>query len=113
MKKENIQSRNRKLSAKGRKKHSSFSSSEMLKPFEKMYAAGYGMSSMGAMAASAAAAPYYMAGHHATASMHAAAAANSAAAAAHTGFTGMHTGMTSAAAGGFSPSSFGATMVSF
>ncbi|XP_040579367.1 uncharacterized protein [Lepeophtheirus salmonis] len=62
MKKENIQSRNRKLSAKGRKKHhSGFSSSDMLKPFEKMY--GYGMaSSMGAMAA-AAAAPYYMSGH--------------------------------------------------
>ena len=87
MKKENIQSRNRKLSAKARKKHSSFptmnphhpgvnpatASLDMLKPLEKMYgynamgmaaAAGMsGMSGMGGMggmaaAASAAVSPY-------------------------------------------------------
>ena len=86
MKKENIQSRNRKLSAKARKKHSSFpmnhqyppgvnpathaASLDMLKPLEKMYgynamgmaaAAGMsGMSGMGGMAAAASAAvsPY-------------------------------------------------------
>ena len=49
MKKENIQSRNRKLSAKSRKKHSSFASAaasiDMLKPLEKMY--GYGMAAAG------------------------------------------------------------------
>ena len=49
MKKENIQSRNRKLSAKSRKKHSSFASAaasiDMLKPLEKMY--GYGMAATG------------------------------------------------------------------
>ena len=84
MKKENIQSRNRKLSAKARKKHSSFpmnhhhhpgvnpaaASLDMLKPLEKMYgynamgmaaAAGMsGMTGMGGMAAAASAAvsPY-------------------------------------------------------
>ena len=87
MKKENIQSRNRKLSAKARKKHSTFpamnhhhpgvnpatASLDMLKPLEKMYsynamglaaAAGMsGMSGMGGMggmaaAASAAVSPY-------------------------------------------------------
>eukprot|EP00095_Tigriopus_kingsejongensis_P000706 maker-scaffold58_size443543-snap-gene-3.20 protein:Tk00706 transcript:maker-scaffold58_size443543-snap-gene-3.20-mRNA-1 annotation:"gata-binding factor 2" len=53
MKKENIQSRNRKLSAKARKKHSSFTPvADMLKPFEKMYgyagmAAAAGMGGMG------------------------------------------------------------------
>ena len=68
MKKENIQSRNRKLSAKTRKKHNSFAA-DMLKPFEKMY--GYGMTSAmtnpmsaaGGMAASS----YYMPPHHQTA----------------------------------------------
>lgn len=46
MKKENIQSRNRKLSAKARKKHSSFTSAaDMLKPLEKMY--GYGAMAAG------------------------------------------------------------------
>ena len=70
MKKENIQSRNRKLSAKARKKHSSFptmnphhpgvnpaaASLDMLKPLEKMYgynamgmAAAAGMSGMSGM----------------------------------------------------------------
>ena len=61
MKKENIQSRNRKLSAKARKKHSSFpmnhhhpgvnpaaASIDMLKPLEKMY--GYGAMGMAAAA---------------------------------------------------------------
>ena len=57
MKKENIQSRNRKLSAKSRKKHNSFTA-DMLKPFEKMYA-GYGMAGaaaagMGPMSSAAA-----------------------------------------------------------
>ncbi len=52
MKKENIQSRNRKLSAKSRKKHNSFTA-EMLKPFEKMYNT-YGM---GAAAAAGMAGP--------------------------------------------------------
>ena len=54
MKKENIQSRNRKLSAKSRKKHNSFTA-EMLKPFEKMYS--YGMAGAG------------MAGHMSSAAM--------------------------------------------
>ena len=66
MKKENIQSRNRKLSAKSRKKHNSFTA-DMLKPFEKMYSS-YGMSSaasMGlnpqsAMSSGMASASYYM-----------------------------------------------------
>lgn len=49
MKKENIQSRNRKLSAKTRKKHNSFTA-DMLKPFEKMYSS-YGMTAAGAAAA--------------------------------------------------------------
>ena len=80
MKKENIQSRNRKLSAKSRKKHNSFTA-EMLKPFEKMYsygmAAGAGMAGhmgsagmTGSMASS-----YYMPPPHqgtsSSASMHA------------------------------------------
>ena len=54
MKKENIQSRNRKLSAKARKKHSSFasvpggpSSLDMLKPLEKAAMYGYGMAAAG------------------------------------------------------------------
>ena len=51
MKKEGIQSRNRKLSAKARKKHSSFpSAADMLKPLEKMY--GYGMAGMAGSAMS-------------------------------------------------------------
>ena len=55
MKKEGIQSRNRKLSAKARKKHSSFTSAaDMLKPLEKMY--GYGMAGMAGSAMSS----YYM-----------------------------------------------------
>ena len=56
MKKENIQSRNRKLSAKSRKKHNSFTA-DMLKPFEKMYASSYGMAGaagMGPMSSAAA-----------------------------------------------------------
>ena len=57
MKKEGIQSRNRKLSAKARKKHSSFTSAaDMLKPLEKMY--GYGMAGMAGSAA--AMSSYYM-----------------------------------------------------
>ena len=55
MKKENIQSRNRKLSAKSRKKHNSFTA-DMLKPFEKMYGS-YGMGAaagMGPMSSAAA-----------------------------------------------------------
>ena len=56
MKKEGIQSRNRKLSAKARKKHSSFTSAaDMLKPLEKMY--GYGMAGMTNAAAMSS---YYM-----------------------------------------------------
>ena len=56
MKKESIQSRNRKLSAKARKKHSSFTSAaDMLKPLEKMY--GYGMAGMTNAAAMSS---YYM-----------------------------------------------------
>lgn len=48
MKKENIQSRNRKLSAKARKKHSSFAPvADMLKPLEKMYGSYAGMAGMG------------------------------------------------------------------
>ena len=83
MKKENIQSRNRKLSAKARKKHSTFpmnhhhpgvnpaTSIDMLKPLEKMYgygamgmaaAAGMpgmsGMGGMGSMTAASAVSPY-------------------------------------------------------
>lgn len=83
MKKENIQSRNRKLSAKARKKHSTFpmnhhhpgvnpaASIDMLKPLEKMYgygamgmaaAAGMpgmsGMGGMGSMTAASAVSPY-------------------------------------------------------
>ena len=51
MKKENIQSRNRKLSAKARKKHSSFgcTTADMLKPLEKMYSSYAGMAAMGGM----------------------------------------------------------------
>lgn len=77
MKKENIQSRNRKLSAKTRKKHNSFTA-DMLKPFEKMYssygmagaaaAAGMGpMSSAAAMTASGMGSSYYMPPHQASA----------------------------------------------
>ena len=68
MKKENIQSRNRKLSAKSRKKHNSFTA-DMLKPFEKMYsygmAAGAGMGSMPSAAAmtSGMGSSYYMPPH--------------------------------------------------
>ena len=59
MKKEGIQSRNRKLSAKARKKHSSFTSAaDMLKPLEKMY--GYGMAGMAGMAGSAMSSYYGM-----------------------------------------------------
>ena len=68
MKKENIQSRNRKLSAKARKKHTSLPfghSDMMLKPLEKMYGYGAmaaaGMSSMAGMAA-----PYYGMHHNLT-----------------------------------------------
>ena len=47
MKKENIQSRNRKLSAKARKKHNSFAPvADMLKPLEKMYGSYAGMAGM-------------------------------------------------------------------
>ena len=80
MKKENIQSRNRKLSAKSRKKHNSFTA-EMLKPFEKMYsygmAAGAGMTGhmSSAMAAGSMGSSYYMPPPHqgasSSASMHA------------------------------------------
>ena len=66
MKKENIQSRNRKLSAKARKKHSSFpsSASDMLKP---LYGYGsYYMPPPHAAAAAAAASmnPYHPHTHH-------------------------------------------------
>lgn len=55
MKKENIQSRNRKLSAKARKKHSSFATAaDMLKPLEKMYGSYAGMAAMSGMGS------YYM-----------------------------------------------------
>ncbi len=122
MKKENIQSRNRKLSAKARKKHSSFSSAaaDMLKPLEKMYGSYAGMAaaaSMGGMS------QYYMAPppppHHQTSmtppSMHSAAASSgstaAAAAAAASQFGGVHM-MSTAALGGFGaaggcPPSFG------
>jgi len=84
MKKENIQSRNRKLSAKSRKKHNSFTA-DMLKPFEKMYA-GYGMagaaaagmgpmSSAAAMTSAGMGSSYYMPPHQGAVS--AAAAASS------------------------------------
>ncbi len=97
MKKENIQSRNRKLSAKARKKHTSLPfghSDMMLKPLEKMYGYGAmaaaGMSSMAGMAA-----PYYGMHHNLTEAQFGSAAA-----------AGMHhhpmAGTT------FSPSSFGA-----
>ena len=81
MKKENIQSRNRKLSAKTRKKHSSFTA-DMLKPFEKMYSS-YGMagsagmvpmSSAAAMTSAGMGGSYYMPPHQGAA---AAAAASS------------------------------------
>ena len=78
MKKENIQSRNRKLSAKSRKKHNSFTA-EMLKPFEKMYsygmAAGAGMGHMSSAAMTGSmGSSYYMPPHQgptSSASMHA------------------------------------------
>eukprot|EP00096_Caligus_rogercresseyi_P006338 TRINITY_DN2269_c0_g1_i7.p1 TRINITY_DN2269_c0_g1~~TRINITY_DN2269_c0_g1_i7.p1 ORF type:complete len:489 (-),score=163.37 TRINITY_DN2269_c0_g1_i7:171-1637(-) len=121
MKKENIQSRNRKLSAKGRKGGGSSgsskglaqaafaSSSDMLKPFEKMY--GYGMGST--MGAAAAMAPYYMGaagGHH---GMH---TSHQLAAAAAVNPPGQHQGggqfmhmppAGTAPPGSFSPSSYG------
>ncbi|XP_059091405.1 transcription factor GATA-5-like isoform X2 [Tigriopus californicus] len=57
MKKENIQSRNRKLSAKARKKHTSFAPvADMLKPFEKMY----GYAGMAAAAGMGGMSSYYM-----------------------------------------------------
>ena len=82
MKKENIQSRNRKLSAKSRKKHNSFTA-DMLKPFEKMYSYGMaaGAAGMGSMSSAAAmtsgmGSSYYMPPHQGAsaaspASMHA------------------------------------------
>ncbi len=65
MKKENIQSRNRKLSAKSRKKHNSFAA-DMLKPFEKMYGYGMGSAMTGSMSAAAAGAAAGMTGMHAS-----------------------------------------------
>lgn len=113
MKKEAIQSRNRKLSAKARKKHSSFTSAvDMLKPLEKMYGS-YGMAAMSGMSS------YYMpnsaasmsaaAGMHTAAGAGAAAAATSASQFGSAAAAGMH--MT-AALGGFGaaagcPPSFG------
>ena len=95
MKKENIQSRNRKLSAKTRKKHNSFTA-DMLKPFEKMY--GYGMAAagagaMGSMSSAAAmtsagmGSSYYMPPHQGAA---AAAAASSASMHSQFGGASMH-----------------------
>ena len=109
MKKENIQSRNRKLSAKARKKHSSFAPvADMLKPLEKMYGS-YGMT-MGGMSS------YYM--PHAASvtsmpSMHGQASSGSQYA---TAAAGMHHMMASTAAlGGFGaaagcPPSFGSVV---
>lgn len=60
MKKENIQSRNRKLSAKARKKHTSFAPvADMLKPLEKMYGS-YAAGMISAGAGAAAMSSYYM-----------------------------------------------------
>ena len=124
MKKENIQSRNRKLSAKARKKHSSFpmnhhhpgvnpaaASIDMLKPLEKMYgygamgmaaAAGMpgmgGMSGMGGMAAAASAvspyASYATLGH---AQQSAAAGVSMSMAAAHAAHNSAHAAAQAAA----------------
>ena len=121
MKKENIQSRNRKLSAKARKKHSSFpmnhhhhpgmnptASIDMLKPLEKMYgygamgmaaAAGMpGMSGMGGMAAAASAvspyASYASLGH---AQQSAAAGVSMSMAAAHAAHNSAHAAAQAAA----------------
>ncbi len=121
MKKENIQSRNRKLSAKARKKHSSFASAaDMLKPLEKMY--GYGMAGMGsamssyympAHAAAAASIPSLAAAHHphgSSASPPAASASASHQYAAASAAAGMHMMAASSALTGFgapSPSAFG------
>ncbi len=62
MKKENIQSRNRKLSAKARKKHPGSSShfspiADMIKPLEKMYGSYAGMHAAAAMGSMSS---YYM-----------------------------------------------------
>ena len=131
MKKENIQSRNRKLSAKARKKHSSFASAaasiDMLKPLEKMY--GYGMAGMtgmtgmpgGMAAAGLTASPYsYMtaaagagqaAGMSAMAAAHANTHAMSAAAAAGFG-SAAAAGMHHMGPGGFGAASSFGSMVS-
>lgn len=117
MKKENIQSRNRKLSAKARKKHSSFAPvADMLKPLEKMYGyAGMAAAGMGGMSS------YYMPHAAAMPTMPGAAAAAASGAAAGTcgpaGATstptsqyGMHMMAASQAAlGGFgaAPTAFG------
>ena len=113
MKKENIQSRNRKLSAKARKKHSSFASAaaavDMLKPLEKMYGYGMGMPmTMGPGSMGSITSPYsYMSQQASSMSAVAAAHANSAHAAAAaaqfgTAAAGMHH-----MAGGFGATSFG------
>lgn len=109
MKKENIQSRNRKLSAKARKKHTPFAATaDMLKPLEKMYSSYAGMAAtMGGMSS------YYMP-QSATGmpAMHSGAGAGVSPTSAATAsqFGGMHM-MSTAALGGFGtpgcPPSFG------
>jgi hypothetical protein len=102
MKKENIQSRNRKLSAKSRKKHNSFSA-DMLKPFEKMYGYGMGSAMAGSMSSMSASGmgssgPYYMTPHQSSPTSNAMHYGGAAAAAAS-----MHQHMTNP----FGTSSFG------
>lgn len=115
MKKENIQSRNRKLSAKARKKGSTSyapSAADMLKPFEKMYSSYAGMAAMGSMPTT-----YYMP-QSAGMSMQSNPSTASAAAAASQ-FGGMHMMAASSAAafGGFGasncPPSFGGMVRDF
>ncbi len=122
MKKENIQSRNRKLSAKARKKSTSSSHfapiADMIKPLEKMYGSYAGMHAAAAMGA-AGMSSYYMpnaaaaaaaAGSAAAAVAGAAGAGSTPTSAAQFAGAGMH--MMSSALGGFGasaacPPSFG------
>ncbi len=130
MKKENIQSRNRKLSAKARKKHSCSSSSahfapiaDMIKPLEKMYGSYAGMHAAAAMGA-AGMSSYYMPNVPSAAAAAAAAAtgasSNAAAAAASpvtpssaAQFAGAGMHMMSSALGGFGAAAAAACPPSF
>jgi len=107
MKKENIQSRNRKLSAKARKKHTFAPVSDMLKPLEKMYASSCYAGMHAAMGTAAHMTPYYMPQSSSTAAAAAAAATTAASAQSFAGASAA-AGMYSAALGGFgAAASFG------